>query len=198
MYLYFSLLYNKYRKPILPIAVFTYDKNYNEKNEFTMSFPFFHVLLSFQFLTLTLRKLRWRDFIHSNNPVAAALLCKMGFTEEERVEVKKEFLRMLVRMQLDPARQRLIYGFFERYLKLTDEEEKVLMQEVNKLDPELASKIMELPISYEEKGKEIGRKEEQRKIAEKMIKERFPLNIIAKITEIPVEEIKLIMENGND
>jgi len=31
-----------------------------------------------------------------------------------------------------------------------------------------------------------------------MIKERFPLNIIAKITEIPVEEIKLIMENGND
>ncbi|WP_396234517.1 hypothetical protein [Caldifermentibacillus hisashii] len=162
-----------------------------------MSFPFFHVL-NFQFLTLTLRKLRWRDFIHSNNPVAAALLCKMGFTEAERVEVKKEFLRMLVRMQLDPARQRLIYGFFERYLKLTDEEEKVLMQEVNKLDPELASKIMELPISYEEKGKEIGRKEEQRKIAEKMIKERFPLNIIAKITEIPVEEIKLIMENGND
>jgi hypothetical protein len=111
MYLYFSLLYNKYRKPILPIAVFTYDKNYNEKNEFTMSFPFFHVL-SFQFLTLTLRKLRWRDFIYSNNPVAAALLCKMGFSEEERVEVKKEFLRMLVRMQLDPARQRLIYGFF--------------------------------------------------------------------------------------
>lgn len=201
MYLYFSLLYNKYRKPILPIAVFTYDKNYNEKNEFTMSFPFFHVL-SFQFLTLTLRKLRWRDFIHSNNPVAAALLCKMGFTEEERVEVKKEFLRMLVRMQLDPARQRLIYGFFERYLKLTDEEEKVLMQEVNKLDPELASKIMELPISYEEKGKEIGkeigRDEEKRKIAQKMIKEGFPLNTIEKITELPVEEIKLIMENGND
>lgn len=201
MYLYFSLLYNKYRKPILPIAVFTYDKNYNEKNEFTMSFPFFHVL-SFQFLTLTLRKLRWRDFIHSNNPVAAALLCKMGFTEAERVEVKKEFLRMLVRMQLDPARQRLIYGFFERYLKLTDEEEKVLMQEVNKLDPELASKIMELPISYEEKGKEIGkeigRDEEKRKIAQKMIKEGFPLNTIAKITELPVEEIKLIMENAND
>jgi len=197
MYLYFSLLYNKYRKPILPIAVFTYDKNYNEKNEFTMSFPFFHVL-SFQFLTLTLRKLRWRDFIYSNNPVATALLCKMGFSEEERVEVKKEFLRMLVRMQLDPARQRLIYGFFERYLKLTDEEEEVLMQEVNKLDPELASKIMELPISYEEKGKEIGRNEEKRKIAQNMIKDGFPLNTIAKITELPVEEIKRIMERGND
>lgn len=26
MYLYFSLLYNKYRKPILPIAIFSYDE----------------------------------------------------------------------------------------------------------------------------------------------------------------------------
>ncbi|MEN0647917.1 Rpn family recombination-promoting nuclease/putative transposase [Caldifermentibacillus hisashii] len=201
MYLYFSLLYNKYRKPILPIAVFTYDKNYNEKNEFSMSFPFFHVL-SFQFLTLTLRKLRWRDFIHSNNPVAAALLCKMGFTEAERVEVKKEFLRMLVRMQLDPARQRLIYGFFERYLKLTDEEEKVLMQEVNKLDPELASKIMELPISYEERGKEIGkeigRNEEKREIAKKMILEGLSPNLIAKVTGLSHEDIKVLSENINN
>jgi predicted transposase/invertase (TIGR01784 family) len=142
--------------------------------------------------------LRWRDFIHSNNPVAAALLCKMGFSEEERIEVKKEFLRMLVRMQLDPARQRLIYSFFEKYLKLTDEEEEVLMQEVNKLDPELASKIMELPISYEEKGKEIGRNEAKRKIAQKMIKDGFPLNTIAEITELPMEEIERIMEKGND
>ncbi|WP_346206937.1 Rpn family recombination-promoting nuclease/putative transposase [Caldifermentibacillus hisashii] len=201
MYLYFSLLYNKYRKPILPIAVFTYDKNYNEKNEFTMSFPFFHVL-SFQFLTLTLRKLRWRDFIHSNNPVAAALLCKMGFTEAERVEVKKEFLRMLVRMQLDPARQRLIYGFFERYLKLTDEEEKVLMQEVNKLDPELASKIMELPISYEERGKEIGkeigRNEEKREIAKKMILEGLSPNLIVKVTGLSHEDIKALSKSINN
>ncbi|WP_235370300.1 hypothetical protein [Caldibacillus thermoamylovorans] len=102
---------------------------------------------------MTLRKLRWRDFIQSNNPVAAALLCKMGFTEEERVEVKKEFLRMLVRMQLDPARQRLIYGFFERYLKLTDEEEKVLMQEVNKLDPELAAKSWNCRFLMRKKGR---------------------------------------------
>jgi predicted transposase/invertase (TIGR01784 family) len=72
------------------------------------------------------------------------------------------------------------------------------MQEVNKLDPELASKIMELPISYEEKGKEIGRNEATRRIAQNMIKDGFPLNTIAKITELPVEEIKRIMEKGNE
>ncbi|MBP2242480.1 hypothetical protein J2Z40_003054 [Cytobacillus eiseniae] len=54
MYHYFSLLYNKYRKPIVPIAVFSYDDNRFERNNFTMSFMFFHVILSF--FKLELRK----------------------------------------------------------------------------------------------------------------------------------------------
>src|SRR5699024_12217675 len=83
MYHYFSLLYHKYRKPILPIAVFSYDENSKEADEFTISFPLFHVL-TFNFLILELRKKRnWRDYIESDNPVAAALLSKMGYTEKE-------------------------------------------------------------------------------------------------------------------
>jgi hypothetical protein len=27
----------------------------------------------------------WRDYIYSNNPVAAALISKMGYTDNERV-----------------------------------------------------------------------------------------------------------------
>ena len=61
------------------------------------------------------------------------LLSEMGYKQEERIEVKKEFLRMITRMELNPARQRLIYGFFESYLKLTEQEEEQLMDEVNKL-----------------------------------------------------------------
>jgi hypothetical protein len=48
---------------------------------------------------LELRKMDWRDYIYSNNPVAAALISKMGYTDKERVRVKKEFLRMLVKME---------------------------------------------------------------------------------------------------
>ncbi|WP_308012604.1 hypothetical protein [Metabacillus rhizolycopersici] len=55
MYHYFSLLYNKYRKPILPIAIFSYEENRNEHHEFTIAFPFFHVL-TFRFLILELKK----------------------------------------------------------------------------------------------------------------------------------------------
>src|SRR5699024_2482433 len=118
MYQYFSLLYHKYRKPIIPIAVFSYEENW-EKDQYTMAFPFLNVL-TFNYLTLQLRKKNWRDYIRTNNPVAAALLSKMGYTDDEKVQVKKEFLKMLVKMELNPAKQRLVYGFFEKYLTLNE------------------------------------------------------------------------------
>ncbi|GAB3059095.1 Rpn family recombination-promoting nuclease/putative transposase [Virgibacillus ainsalahensis] len=152
MYHYFSLLYNKYRKPILPIAVFSYEENRNEKDQLTMEFPFFHVL-TFNFLMLELRKEDWRNYIKSNNPVAAALLSKMGYTDKERIQVRIEFLRMLTKMELTPAKTRLILGFFERYLKLDEREEEELMEQIKNVDD--SEEILNLPISWEEKGKEI-------------------------------------------
>lgn len=89
MFRYFSLLYNKYRKPIIPISVFSYEGNW-EKKQYIMEFPFLEVL-TFHYFTLHLIKKNWRDYIHSDNPAAAALLSKMNYTKEERVEVKKEF-----------------------------------------------------------------------------------------------------------
>ncbi|RDW17550.1 transposase [Oceanobacillus arenosus] len=187
MYHYFSMLYNKYQKPIVPIAVFTYRENW-EKSQYTMEFPFFHVL-TFNYMTLHLRKKNWREYIHSDNPAAAAaFMSQMGYTEDEKVQVKKEFLRMITRMQLDPAKQRIIYGYFETYLKLTKEEEEQLMAEVEKL-PE-AEKIMEIPISYEEKGKEIGRKE----VAIEMLKKGLSIDLIVEVTHMDVKKIKKLKD----
>ena len=194
MYHYFSLLYNKYQKPIVPIAVFSYDNDW-EENQFSMDLPFFKVF-TFNYMTLHLKKRNWRDYIRSDNPVAAALMSQMGYNKSERVQVKKEFLRMFTRMELDPAKQRLIYGFFESYLKLTVEEEEQLMNEVNKL-PE-AEKIFEIPISYEEKGKEIGRQEgsaiAMKKATIKMLNEELDIQLIARVTGLDIKEIKEIQQ----
>ena len=200
MYHYFSLLYHKYRKPILPIAVFSYDENRHEADEFTISFPFFHVL-TFNFLILELRKKKnWRDYIKSDNPVAAALLSKMGYTEEEKVEVKKEFLKMLVRMELDPAKSKFLSDFFETYLKLNKEEEEELMKEMK--DSEYADDILELTNSWEErgikKGKEEGIKEgikegkkaATRELALELLKEGSSVAFVAKVTRLDAVEVK--------
>ena len=147
MYQYFSLLYNKYRKPILPIAIFSYDEYRVEHNEYTIIFPFIHVL-TFQFLMVELRKMNWRKYIHSDNPVAGALLSKMGYSALERVQVKKEFCRMLVKMEINPAKMELIIGFFETYLTLTESEERELMEEIKQLNREESEKILKLPNSH--------------------------------------------------
>ncbi|MEI3611369.1 Rpn family recombination-promoting nuclease/putative transposase [Pseudogracilibacillus sp. SO30301A] len=152
MFQYFSLLYHKFRKPIIPIAVYSYEDSWDE-SEFNIHFNN-QDILKFNYFALHLRKQKWREYINKDNPVVAALLSKMGFSKEERVQVKIEFLRMLVRLQLDPAKERLVYGFFESYLKLTDEEEGKLMEEARRFED--ADEILEIPISYEERGKKKG------------------------------------------
>lgn len=195
MFHYFTLLYNKYRKPILPIAIFSYDETRTEQNQFIIEFPFYHVL-TFNILMLELKKKNWRKFIESDNPVAAALMSKMGYSEKEKVEVKKEFLKMLVRMELNPAQSRFINAFFETYLILNEKEEERLMEEIKQLDN--AEEIMNLPNSWEERGYkrgieqgiEQGMQKGVRKVIENMLKKDFSMEVIAEVTGASIGEIE--------
>ena len=97
-------------------------------------------------MQLHLIKKNWRTFIRHDN--RATLLSKMCYSEKERVQVKLEFLRMLCRMELDPAKTALIYGFFETYLKLDEEEEKQMREKTSDLPEEKVAGVLELPNSY--------------------------------------------------
>ncbi|WP_243292970.1 Rpn family recombination-promoting nuclease/putative transposase [Bacillus sp. FJAT-47783] len=184
MFLYFNRLYEKYRTKILPITIFSYDTIRDEPQSFFIQFPFLNVL-HFQFLTIELKKQNWRHYIRSENPVASALLSKMGYTKNERIEVKKEFFKMLIRMELDPARQHLIIGFFETYLKLSEQEEEQMKNEVKKMNPKEGEKIMEIMTSYEKKGIKEGKVE----IAKKMLMKGYDVETVKEITELSLEEI---------
>src|SRR5690554_6095856 len=155
MFNYFSRIYQKYERKIIPIAIFSYDKHRNEPNSFAISFPF-KTILEFSYFTIELKKQNWRKFIHQNNPVAAALLSKMGYTDDERVKVKLEFFKLLTKLKLDKARETLIAGFFESCLQLNDDEEKVFFEEVKKMDKKERDEVMEIMTSYERKGLEKG------------------------------------------
>ncbi|AXM88174.1 transposase [Anoxybacillus ayderensis G10] len=185
MFIYFSRLFEKYRKPIVPIAVFSYDTIRDERSAFTLQFPFGHVL-DFRFFTVELRKQNWRNYIRNDNPIAAALLSKMGYTESERVELKKQFLRMLVRLELDEAKQRLLFGFFETYVKLSDEEERRLRSEVNEMETKEKDKVMELIISYEQQG--------MKRLVQTMAKKGMSVKDIANVTDLSEEEVERLLE----
>lgn len=200
MFVYFSRLYQEHRCRILPIAVFTYSQERNEPNFFRLEFPFMPVL-DFHFLTVELKKYHWRDYIHSDNPVAAALLSKMGYQKQERVQVKLEFLRMLVRMELDLARMTLLTGFFESYLKLNEAEERRLEEDMGKIDEKEAQKMMEITTSWQEKGRVEGRMEGivegQAGLLIRQLKKKFthlPAEMEEQVRALPVEKLQQLAE----
>jgi predicted transposase/invertase (TIGR01784 family) len=204
MFIYFSRLYQKFNRKILPIAIFNYNTLHEEPDSFQIGFPFFDVM-RFNFYTLELKKRNWRDYLQNDNPAAAALMSKMGYQRNEKVQVKKEFLRMLVRLQLDPARKKLLTGFFEAYLKLNKREEEQLKIELNQLPAEEVDKIMELTTSWHEQGRmegeikgrmegEIkGRMEGEAKnkleIAHNMLAKGFSNDLIMELTGLTSDEI---------
>jgi hypothetical protein len=196
MFVYFSRLYQEHRCRILPIAVFSYPQKHDEPDYFKQEFPFIQVL-DFRFLTLELRKHNWRNYIRSNNPAAAALLSKMGYQKEERVQVKLEFLRMLVRMELDPARMTLLTGFFETYLKLNEAEDKQLEMKIGKIDAKEAEKMMEITTSWEQKGKAEGRVEGQADLLIRLLHKKFtnlPAEIENQVKALPAEKLQELAE----
>ncbi len=198
MFIYFSRLFEKYRSRILPIAVFSYDTDRDEPDQFIMSFPF-KSILQFSFYSVTLHHKPWRSYIRQDNPVAAALLSQMGYDASERVQVKKEFLRMLVRLQLDPARTQLVTGFFETYLTLNAEEETELREEIEQLDEQEMQEIFRIETSWERKGRFEGKIEGKIEVARRMLHNGMSIDEVMSYTDLPREKLRDLQgENRNE
>ena len=123
MYEYFSQLFLRHGLPIVPIAVFS------DAAEWTELVPdFFELKLSprsrvrFDYHLIKLSQLDHRRFLESDNPLAFALMAKMKYTPRERVRLKADFLRLILRTGIDPARQSLLLEFVETYMPLASAE----------------------------------------------------------------------------
>lgn len=159
MFHYFARLHQMYDALVYPIALLAFDaRTRDEPDEFTVTFPDRNVL-RFEFLKIYLRKLDWREFLGSNNPVAAALMAKMGYTKAERARVKVECLRVLATLRLEPDKTRLIGRFIEAYLTL-DESELHEYNEIMEAIP-MAEKqgVTDILTYWEKLGLEKGRQQ---------------------------------------
>ncbi len=117
-------------------------------------------MLDFNFLQLHLRRQNWRDYLKKDNPAAAALIACMEYKDEEKVQLKIEFLKMILRMRLDPARQQFLIGFFDTYAPLTWPEEEIVQQKLaEELPSQEVKEMTEILTSYHLRGREEGREE---------------------------------------
>ena len=185
MFRYFARLHEKYDLPVYPIALFSYDEPQRaESDTYHVGFSDFEVL-SFRFRVVQLNRLDWRGFVDRTSPIVAALMARMHVEPVERVGVKLACLRMLARLQLDPARRELISGFVDSYLPLTMKQEVELGKELNAIEPHEREGVMEIVTSWMEKGleqgleegrkegREQGQQEEARELVRRLLRKRL-------------------------
>lgn len=156
MFFYFARLTEKFALPVYPIALFSYDKpSTQEKSQYSVDFPDRKVV-EFNYAVIQLNRLNWRDYLTKDNPVASALMAKMGIKSADRVTAKKECLRMIARLKLDSARTHLLGGFVDSYIKLLETERRKFEAEMQKLPSKEREGVMEIMTSWKEEGIEIG------------------------------------------
>jgi len=116
-------------------------------------------VLEFNFVSIQLNRLNWRDFLKRENPVASALMAKMKIAPEERAQVKAECLRLLATLELNQKKMELISGFIGTYLRLNEQEEEVFEQILDSMELKTKERVMLFSTDWEERGREKGRQE---------------------------------------
>jgi Domain of unknown function (DUF4351)/Putative transposase, YhgA-like len=190
---YFARLDEKHELPVYPVALFSYPTMRAKPDLFQVSFPDREVL-RFQYRVIQLSRLRWRDFVQRPNPVAAALMAKMGMSAEERPRVKLECLRLLTRLRLAPERARFLSGFIDTFLRLNAQERLLFeAQSDTILNRTERKKVMELTTSWKEEGRQEGQVE----MALRLLRRRcgpLPKGLDSKVRALTIPELEDLAE----
>ena len=169
MFFYFAKLHQEYLLPIYPVVIFSFDKPQRpESTNYKVSLANLEVL-NFNFTSIQLNQLSWRDFLNQQNPIAAALMAKMKIQPNDRPKVKAECLRLLATLKLDPARTRLISGFVDIYLTLNVTEEQTFQTELDRMGLNKEEKVMEIVTSW----MRTGMRNEAEKLVLRQLNRRF-------------------------
>ncbi|WP_082967265.1 Rpn family recombination-promoting nuclease/putative transposase [Paenibacillus oryzae] len=209
MFIYYSRLFERHRtqhKLIIPIAIFTADEGSEEPDKL-VSIAGDHEILRFHFFKIELRRLSWRRFVDSANPVAAALLAKMGYNKKEKREMRLHYLRMLLKLrnQLDEARLQLVMSVGDLYFKPDKAEDRQLLDLLAEEFGEEEAELLELMPAWKrwgyeegleeglqqgmEKGVEKGLMLGKADMVQKLLNKGFQEDDIADMLDIPLSEV---------
>ena len=157
MFRYFARFYDRYDRPIYPIALCSYPSPRRPA-------PAGHHLkvgstnvLDFYYKVVQLNNLSWRDYLNSTNPLAVALMARMQIAPNDRWRVKATCLRLLAGLPLSAAQRRMLAAFVSIYLPLDTHETELFQAELDTWREETKETVVELMTEWEVKGLEQGR-----------------------------------------
>jgi predicted transposase YdaD len=173
MHRYYGFLLDRYKLPIYPIALLTFTSPRAEQpTSYAINFPGFEVL-RFNYRVIQLNRLAWQDFVNRPNPVAAALMSRMKIAKKDRPRVKAECLAMLLGLELDEAKEELVWEIVDTYLPLDEKEGKTFQRELDRIAPEEEETKMEEFLTRRQRGRLEGRAEGIQEMALRLIRRRF-------------------------
>jgi predicted transposase/invertase (TIGR01784 family) len=188
MFEYFCLLYLRYQKTIIPIAVFTDDAQWMKPVPDTFDIRLNdRTYVHFEYHLIKLKHFDYRQFLESENPLAFALMAKMNYKRSQRVRLKADFLRWILGAPINPARQSLLLDFVETYIALNRAEETEFEQIIEH-KPEY-KEVEKMVTTYEKRGIQKGRKEGRTKGRKEALQHSLIL-LIEKRFGSPDEQIK--------
>lgn len=192
LFFYFSKLLEKYQLPVYPIVVYSFDKPLKEQPSCLKIWFSDMEVLQFNYRCVQLNQLQWKDYQEVCNPVAAALMAKMRIAPSERACVKLKCMSLLEKLKRDEEITRLVSGFIDTYLRLTNKEMEEYEIHRNKLDQESREAVMEIETSWQIKGRKEGRQEGMAMLLEKHLNRRFgslPQEFVDKIQKLDSKKL---------
>jgi predicted transposase YdaD len=212
MFRYFARFYDFYNTPIYPIALCSYTTPRQPAASRHQVVLIDQIVLHFQYQVVQLNRLDWRDYLQSDNPVAAALMARMPVANADRWRVKAACMRLLAGQQLNGTQRRLIGQFVDQYLPLNKSQEAAFRAEVANFRPSEREAVMEIVTSWERRaraegrlegrkegrleghkeGRKEGRKEGQRELVQKLLVHKFgtlPAELVSQFEQLSLRQL---------
>jgi len=172
MFQYFCQLFLRHDTEIIPVAVFTDDAVWRKpvSNRYQLQLRS-RKIVDFEYELIKLKNLNYRRYLKSSNPLAYALVAKMGYNRKERARLKADFLRLILGAKIDPARRSLLVDFIETYMTLTQEETKEFNSVV--ASERKYKRVEEMITTYEQEGIKKGRTKGKQEDLILLLEKRF-------------------------
>jgi Domain of unknown function (DUF4351) len=154
--------------------------------------------LEFNYLTIQLNQLNWRDYLKQKNPVAAALMSKMKIDPSDRVKAKVACLRSIATLKLDPARMSILAWFVDSYLSLDQTETLEFQANVDKIGGKKEKEqVMQMVTSWMIQGELQATLKSVRRVLLHQIGAIEPA-IDQQLQSMPVEQLETLFDAALD
>jgi len=151
MFAYYIRIWDKYRKPVLSLAIITHNLSRKTLKN-TYEVEAFGTILKYQYNVFHISSLDYGRCLHSHNCVEAALGILARTPKVPLWQKKADVVNKFVELGLNPDQIHLLISFVDRLSPLKPKE----LAQFEKYTSEKKKEVKMILTSFEEKGIEIG------------------------------------------